>query len=74
MVKLIALGLIMKDYVHDLSSHYLPFWLIFDGMGSPAVFEKVLQAFFILGVGGIMLAREVRVWCFFFDHGPFIQN
>ncbi|MDP2654687.1 MAG: hypothetical protein Q8Q08_11750 [Candidatus Omnitrophota bacterium] len=63
MVKLIAVGLLMKGYLFDLSDHFLPYWPVFDGMGPPGVFRFVLQFFFLLGTGGILFSRAIRTGC-----------
>ncbi len=63
MVKLIVIGLLMKDYLHDLSDHFLPFLPFFDQMGSPENFKKTLQFFFLLGAAGVLFSRWLRASC-----------
>jgi hypothetical protein len=63
MVKLIVVGLLMKDYFHDLSDHFLPFFPFFDQMGSPETFKRALQFFFVLGSVGVLFSRWIRASC-----------
>jgi len=60
MVKLIALGLLLKGYLFDLSDHFLPYWPIFDYLGPFHVFNDVSQVAFLAGVGGILFSRSIR--------------
>lgn len=63
MVKLMVVGLLMKEYLHDLSDHFLPFFPVFDQIGSPEEFKSILQFFFILGSVGVLFSRWIRASC-----------
>jgi hypothetical protein len=64
MVKLIVVGLFLKDYFHDLSDHFLPFWPVFDHLGTSQQFHTALQFFFVIGGVGVLFNRSIRASCF----------
>ncbi len=63
MVKLIIIGLLIKGYVFQLSKHFLPFFPIFDYLGSPQEFKRTLQLFFLIGSFGILFSHRIRTSC-----------
>lgn len=63
MCKLIVLGLWFKGYWYEFSDHFLPFWPIFDYLGPPDIFQRILQSLFIIGSVMLLFNRAVRSAC-----------
>jgi len=63
MAKLIVVCLLLKGYLLTLPDHFLPFIPVFDHLGSPAVFQKTLQALFVVFGFMLLCNRRVRLCC-----------
>lgn len=63
MAKVITLCFILLGQVGGLSDHFLPFLLVFDRLGSPLLFHRVLQVVFVGAALLLFFNRHVRTCC-----------
>jgi predicted DCC family thiol-disulfide oxidoreductase YuxK len=73
MAKLITLCFILTGQVSIMSSHFLPFFPVFNHMGSPITFHYVLQAIFLVAALLLFLNRYVRIACFVLGMAMFVS-
>ena len=63
MAKVLTLAFLATGQVRLLSWHFLPFFRIFDRLGSPAVFHWTLVALFLTASACLFYNRRVRLCC-----------
>ena len=63
MAKLIAFSLLVTNHVRLLPDPFLPFLPFLDQLLPPEVFQKALQAVFLISAAALLFNRRVRLSC-----------
>src|ERR1700694_6304747 len=63
MAKLIALCLLLTNHVRQIPDPWLPFVPVFDWIGAPAAFQRVLQVVFVISAIALLFNRRVGRFC-----------
>jgi predicted DCC family thiol-disulfide oxidoreductase YuxK len=64
LAKIVTFTFLATGQIKQLSSHFLPFFPIFDRIGSPAEFHWTLISVFLVAATALFFNRRVRLCCF----------